>query len=421
MKTLFKNAKILKMDDSPIFEGDLLVEGNRIKLIGEDISEEGADKVIDCEGNLLMPGLKNAHAHGAMTFLKNKADSLSLDEWLFNIVFPREAKLRPSDVYHCFKVAVLEYIKNGVTTSFEQYYYPLETARAAEELGFRVVLLGTYNSSTSKSDLINLYKSYNSKKDSLVTYNIGIHAEYTTTQEEVNLISSVIHELKAPFSTHISETKKEVDECYEKRGISPVQYFANNGCFDFGGSGFHCIYFDENDMKIFKEKNISIVTNPGSNLKLSSGICPIEKYAKYGLNIAIGTDGPASNDSLNIFNEIYLASKLVKKLDKNSNYFSSYDYLKIATVNGAKAMNLSDCDTLEIGKKADIIMVDLKKAKKDILDYIVYSGNTNNVKLTMIDGIIKYFNGSYFINEDIDSMLKSVQDISERIDKEINQ
>jgi len=218
MKTLLKNAKILKMDDSPLFEGDLLIENNRIKKIDKNITDS-ADKIIDCEGNVVMPGFVDAHAHGPMTFMRSQGDNKNLSDWLTTEVFPREAKITPSDVYNCMKLAILEYIKGGITSSFEQYYFPLETARAAKDMGFRVSLVGTWNAITSRPNLIEYYKTFNYDENSLINYQIGLHAEYTTSQEEVDMISSVCHELHAPFYCHISETQNEVDANYFLKSV----------------------------------------------------------------------------------------------------------------------------------------------------------------------------------------------------------
>ena len=253
MKILLKNARIIKMDDSPVIEGDILINGNKIEKISKRITKK-ADKEIDCKGNVLLPGFKNAHSHTAMTFLRGGGKDLPLQEWLFTYCFPREDKLTPSDVYYASKVGLIEYIQGGITACLDQYFYPLELGRASEEIGFRTVLQGTYNSYTSKEDIIRFYK----EKNGLVTYQFGVHAEYTSDDELLKNVGEAVKEVKAPFYTHISETEKEVKECYERHGVSPVKYFADKGFFDYGGGGYHCIYFSDEDIKIFKEKNVAI-------------------------------------------------------------------------------------------------------------------------------------------------------------------
>ena len=423
MKTLLTNARILKMDDTPLFEGNIVIENKEIIYIGNDYQKFGPfDLTHDCLGNVLMPGFKNAHTHNGMTFLSSKTDDLSLHDWLFDAVFPREALLKEDDVYHLSKVAFLEMLTSGITACFDQYYFPLSTGKAAEEIGFKVLLLGTYNTTYGHDGLVNLYKSLNTG-DGLVRYCFGIHAEYTTTDEEVGSISRLTHELKAPFYVHISETESEVKECYERRGMSPVEYFASKGLFDYGGGGYHCIYFSDKDIEIFKKYHLNIVTCPGSNSKLASGIAPLYKYKEEGLNIAIGTDGPASNNCLDFFKEMILVSGLQKLIIKDPTAFPAYEVLKMATVNGAKAMGMDDADILEVGKKADIIEIDLNRPNMQplntIINNIVYSGSKDNIRMTMINGKILYLDRKFYIDQDVNEIYKNCQLVADRIDSEL--
>ena len=424
MKILLKNARILKMDVTPLFEGNIVVIDKEIAYIGNDYARyEPFDLVHDCLGNVLMPGFKNSHTHNAMTFLSSKTDDSSLHDWLFNSVFPREALLREDDVYHLSKVAFLEMLSSGITACFDQYFYPLSTAKAAEEIGFKITLLGVYNSIFSKDDLRRLYKTFN-YSDGLVKYCFGIHAEYTASEEEIDVISQLVHEMKAPFYSHVSETFSEVEECKKKRNsLSPVQYFETKGLFDYGGGGYHCIYFDDKDIEIFKKHHCNIVTCPGSNTKLASGIAPLYRYKEAGLNIAIGTDGPASNNCLDFFKEMTLVTGLQKLITKDPTSFPEYEVLKMATVNGAIAMGMQDADILEVGKKADIIEIDLHRPNmqplNNIVNNIVYSGSKDNIKMTMINGKILYLDREFKINESVDEIYQKCQEVTDRIEKEL--
>ena len=425
MKTLLKNAKILKMDDSPIFDGNVVIENDKIIYIGSEHEKYGPfDQVHDCLGNVVMPGFKNAHTHNAMTFLSSKTDDLALQDWLFNAVFPREALLQEEDVYHLSKVAFLEMLTSGITACFDQYYFPLSTAKAAEEMGFKVLLLGTYNKLYGYDKLKDLYLSLNNSKDDLVRYCFGIHAEYTVSDEELEVMTKLVKELKAPFYTHISETQKEVDECYQKRGVSPVKYLENAGLFDYGGGAYHCIYFNDEDIELFKKHNLSVVTCPGSNTKLASGVAPLNRYKEAGLNIAIGTDGPASNNCLDFFKEMTLVTGLQKLSLKDPTAFPAYQVLKMATVNGAKAMFMNDADILEVGKKADIIEIDLSRPNmqplNNIVNNIVYSGSKDNIRMTMINGKILYLDRQFYVGEDVTEIYKKCQQVTDRIDREVN-
>ena len=422
MKTLFKNARILKMTDENILIGNLLVKDDRIAYIGKELpNDKDIDEVIECDGNIIMPGFKNAHTHSAMSFLRSKTDDHTLQDWLFNVVLPREALLQPGDVYEMAKISYLEYLTSGITACFDQYYSPLESAKAAEEMGMRIVLLGTYNKEfDSVQKLVDFYRSVNDK-DGLVRYCLGVHSEYTLGEGELEKVVEACHILKAPFYTHISETEKEVKECIAKRGMTPVAYFEKMGAFDYGGGGYHCCWFTDDDIEIYKRHNCSVVTCPGSNTKLASGIAPICKYLQKGLNVAIGTDGPASNNSLDMFKEMTLTYALQKVTLKDPTALPAFELLKMATVNGAKAMGLTDADVLEVGKKADIIELDLSRPNmqplNNIVNNIVYSGSKENVILTMINGKILYRNGKFMINENINDIYDKCAKIGERIEK----
>lgn len=424
MRILFEDARILTMSDKPIFRGDLVVDGNRIVYIGNNGSRQGPfDRVILCRGNVLMPGFKNAHNHSAMTFLRSYADDLALRDWLYNWVFPIEAKLQPSDVYHLSKLAFAEYLTSGITANFDMYYFPKEIARAAIDFGMRTIILGTPTSfKESISSLRDNYEAINGKSD-LVSFRLGFHAEYTSTHEMLVSLSGLANELKAPVFTHISETQNEVDGCVERHGYTPAVYFEKLGLFNYGGGGFHGVYLTEQDMEIFKRRNLHLVTCPSSNTKLASGIAPIQKFLDFGINLSLGTDGPASNNSLDFFREMFLVTGLSKLKTMDPTSLDGYQVLKMVTVGGARALGLDDADTLEVGKLADIIMIDLHRPNMQPLNNIekniVYSGSKENVKMTMINGRILYEDGKFFIGEPIEDIYKRAQEVTDRIKQEI--
>ena len=417
MKTLFKNARILTMVNDKVIDGDLLVVDKRIAYIGKDASSYGPfDRVVECNGNLLMPGFKNAHAHSAMVFLRDVPEDVTLQQWLFDYVFPREERLQPSDVYHLNKVSYLEYVRNGITFCFEHYFFPPESAKSAKEFGMRALLLGTYSlgvTSTKIEELVRLSNLYNSEEDGLVRYLIGFHAEYTTEAELLKGTKEVISRTKTPFYTHISETAKEVKECLERHQKTPLQYLYEEGLFKYGGGGFHCVHLTDEEVKICKDNNINIVSCPGSNDYLDSGVAPLKKYFDNGINIALGTDGPASNHGLDMFREMQLV------VDHQKGEIPPFEILKMATVNASKAMGLDNADVLAVDKYADIIMLDLSKPnmKKtdNIIENIVCYGQKENVVLTMINGQILYEKGAYNINESVEEIYNKAEEISRRL------
>ena len=421
MKILFHNAKILTMKDDKIIQGDLLVIDKRIVYIGNDASEYAPfDRIIDCQGNLLMPGFKNAHAHSAMVFLRNRGKNLKLQDWLFKFVFPREAKLIPSDVYHLNKVAYLEYLSGGVTACFDHYFFPLEAAKAAEEVGMRTLLLATCDpGKTSVEDLERNYNFFKSKEEGLVSYIAGFHAEYTADAELIKETREAIAKLKCPFFTHISETKKEVDECLQRNGKTPLEFLYSPGLFKYGGGGFHCVHLTDQEIDICRENHLSVISCPGSNLYLHSGIAPLKKYLDNNINIALGTDGPASNETLDMFREMRLVLELEQKTNNGKQSITPFEVLKMATVNGAKAMEMFDSDVLDINKYADLIMIDCSQMGKDIISDAVNKAQMSNVKLTMINGKILYENGEYHLKQSVEEIVSKVEEISNRIEKDL--
>ncbi len=404
------------MANDQIIEGELLVIDTRIAYIGEDASGYAPfDKVIDCQGNLLMPGLKNAHTHSAMIFLRNRFKDVALQDWLFKCVFPREDKLIPSDIYHLNKACYLEYLKNGTTACFDMYFFPKEAGRAADEMGMRTLLLSIFDDETFvKGGLEKNYHYFNDRKDGYARYAIGIHAEYTSNELKISYVREAINNLKCPFFTHISETKKEVEECIVRHNKTPLKYLYDEGLFKYGGGGYHCVHYTDEEIKICKDNNLFVVSCPGSNQYLSSGIAPLSRYLKEGIRIALGTDGPASNESLDMFREMRLAATL-EGVD-----IPAFEVLKMGTVNGALAMNLYDADVLTKGKLADLIMVDLSNIdKNNIIHDLVFKATQDNVKLTMINGKILYQNGQYFLNEKVEDIYRKVEEISQRIEKDL--
>lgn len=424
MKTLLKNAKILKMNGEKIFTSNIVIDENRIAYIGNDFDQFGPfDVVRDIKNNLIMPGFKNPHTHSAMTFLRSKVDDLPLQEWLFDNIIPRENHLTEDDVYIFTKLAILEYLSSGITGCLEQYYFPASIKKAFEEYGFRSAILlayeenGPYTSETIKKWI----NESRNQKDPLVTYVLGCHSEYLSTPGQLKVIHSLLEETKLPFFFHVSETEKEVNECFEKRGISPVEYMEENNMFINGGGGFHCVHFEPEDINIFKKNNLTIVSCPGSNCKLGSGIAPLNVYLKAGVNIALATDGPASNNSLDMFKEMTLAYSLQKAVSQDPTALPAYEVLKMATVNGARAMLLDDCDIIEVGKKADLIEIDLTNPNmqpiNNIESNIVFSGSKDNILMTMIDGKILYADKKFYINDDIEALFKEVEIRKNIIDK----
>lgn len=416
MNIRFFNAKILKtLDDHSfdIIEGELWVKGNEICYIGDgnDVSDVVKDneviiwdRVIDAEGNLLMPGFKNAHTHTAMTFLRTYADDLPLQDWLNNQVFPREAQLIEEDIYWLDILGIMEYLTSGITSNFDMYFHPMTNAKASVDTGFRTVQTSSLNNFVSSVEQVALdYEEVNSMSE-LTSFILGFHAEYTTDKNRMEGIAKLADKFKSPVFIHNSETALEVKECIERWGKTPTQITDELGLYQYGGGGYHCVYLDDRDIEIFKERKLTAVANPASNLKLASGISPVKRFLDEGINLAIGTDGPASNNALDMFREMYLTTALAKVREMDAAVVPAEDVLYAATAGGAHAMGLLDCDRLEVGKKADIIMIDMMQPnmqpENNTAKNIVYSGSKQNVKMTMVNGKILYEDNEFDIGFD---------------------
>ena len=399
MRIRFYNARILTMSDNTVLEGELWTADKKIEYIGQSKpSDKPFDREIDCNGNLLMPGLKNAHTHSAMTFSRSLADDYSLHDWLYKAIFPREAKLTLEHIYWFTKLAYAEYLAGGITACFDMYPKRIESARAAVETGFRYVSVDDANDFGGMDLLEENYNKFNSY-DPLVSYIYGFHAEYTTCEDNLKKVAALAHKYEAPVFVHISETQAEVEGCKERYGVTPAVLFDKLGIYDFGGGGFHCVWFTDEDREIFKKKGLWSVFNACSNLKLASGITPVYKFINEDMKIAIGTDGAGSNNSLSMFREMYLDTVLSNVLTDNAAAVDPFKILKAGTSGGALCMGLTDCDVLAEGKKADLIMIDMNKPsmqpENNIVRNIVYSADNSCVKMTMIDGRILYENGEF--------------------------
>lgn len=426
MNIRFYNARILTMKDTQILEGELWVQDQKILYVGDGSDVDTVyqelvlesivwDREIDCEGNLLMPGFKDAHTHSGMTLLRSYADDLPLADWLNQQVFPIEAKMDGEMIYHLTKLAVLEYLTSGITAIFDMYLTPETIARACVDMGMRCVQVSGQNNFSQSLELTEkMYQKLN-YDDPLLSYFIGFHAEYTCSRELLEGVAALSHKYQAPVFTHLAETRAEVEGCKERYGMSPVKLLDSLGMFDYGGGGYHCVYLDEEDMEIFRKRNLSVVTNPGSNTKLASGIAPISDYLQRGINVAIGTDGPASNNCLDMFREMFLVTGLAKLREEDASAVDAWEVLKMATVNGSKAMYLPDTDVLAPGKKADIVMIDLHQPNMQPLNNIpknlVYSGSKQNVKMTMIQGRILYENGIFTDSYDVEEIYRKANEI----------
>lgn len=404
-KLRFYNANILSVKDMTISSGELHTCGDTVTYVGNNPPKGDFTREINLCGNLIMPSFKNAHTHSAMTFLRSYADDMPLNDWLFKQVFPMEDKLTPDDIYDLTKLAALEYFSGGTTACFDMYFHPDRVEQCAIDTNMRLVLCGAVSGGDNQADYdsalsrLEDYLTRFNGKNSLVSFKMGFHAEYTTHISILKGIAELAKKYKQPVYTHNSETANEVQGCIERHGKTPTALFEELGIYDFGGGGFHCVHMTDEDLEIFKRRGLWVVTNPCSNSKLASGIAPLYKMYNMGINLAIGTDGPASNNALDMFREMYLASVLQKIRENDAAAMPADAVLKMAVSGSALAMGLTDCDELSEGKKADIAVIDLDQPNMQPLNNtvknVVFAGSKSNVKMTVSNGVVVYENGEF--------------------------
>ena len=417
----FYNGRVLSFTGGiKISRDEVWTDGGRIAYVGAERADAPRfEREIDLRGDLLMPGFKDAHTHTAMTFLRSFADDMPLSDWLYQQVFPNEAKLDDEMIYTFTKLGIMEYLSSGITSSFDMYMRNEAYAKANVDCGYRTVICSALNKfDADEKNIEREYLRFNDY-DELVSYRLGIHAEYTTGMERMKYMVSLAEKYKEPCFMHLCETESEVAGCIERWGMTPPQFLDSIGMFAYGGGGFHCVWMSDEDIELFARKKLWAVTNPGSNAKLASGIAPLDRLAAAGIPMAIGTDGAASNNALDMFREMYLASVLQKIANKDAAAGSADRVLEMACAGGAGAMGLHDADDIAPGKLADLVVIDLHRPNmqplNNIARNIVYSGSKENVRMTMVNGRILYENGEFFIGEAPEEIYEKANRLMEKV------
>ena len=398
---LIKDVNILTYDDGEVkdFNGSVLIENDRIVDIGENITVS-ADKVIDGDGNFLMPGLVNTHNHIAMNLFRGLADDMELDTWLNDNIWPMEANLNSNYCYIGSLLAIVEMIKTGTTTFNDMYFYMSSVARAVEKSGIRGVLaygmidFGDEEKRENEfKENIDLIKNFHNTADGRITCKFGPHSPYTCSKELLERTREEADKYNVGIHIHMNETQKEIQDVKEATGKRPFEYLNDLGVLKSDVIAAHCVWLSDNEIKIIKENNVNVSHNPCSNMKLASGISPVSKLLENNINVAIGTDGSSSNNNLDIFEEMKFTSLLQKVNTLNPKVLPSDEVFKMATINGAKALGLKDIGTIEKGKKADLIIIDKKSItmtpnSNKPSSNIVYSANGYDVLTTICNGKI---------------------------------
>lgn len=428
---LIKNCIAVTMDDeAPVISGACIgVREGKIAFVTPDPADEPAKRVIDAAGKIAMPGLINTHSHAAMALMRGYADDYVLQTWLYDYVFPVEARLTEEDIYWGMQLAMAEMLASGTVSITDMYMYLPSMARSVADAGLYGNLSNAamcfdpaaYRYDTDKVTQQNreVLRSYHGFDGGRIRLDAAIHAEYTSFPQVWRDYAAFAAENGLNMHVHLSETKKEHGECVEKYGKTPAAVLAENGVFDVRATAAHCVWVTDGDLDILREKNVTVAHNPVSNLKLGSGIAPVGKMLEKGVRISLGTDGVCSNNSHDLFEEIKLAALLQKGVSGDPRQIPAREALRMATRAGAYAQRREDSlGCLKAGYDASLILVDADRPGLMPVHHpesaLAYSARGGDVCLTMVRGRVLYENG-VFTTIDIERVRAALSAVMDRL------
>ena len=428
---LIKNAFILNSDNSESKKQSLLIKNDIIAEISDEIDESNVDKIIDAEGKILLPGFINTHTHLSMTLFRGLADDLSLDSWLNDHIWPMEANLNGDYCYIGALLGAVELIKSGTTTFSDMYFYMEDVARAIDDAGIRAVLsygMIDFGDEERRKNEINenlsLFKNCNGMADGRIKVFLGPHSPYTASEELLVQVRQLADEYNMGIHIHVSETEKEINDSLDEKGLRPFEYLDKIGLLGPDVVAAHCVWLSDKEIEIIKKHDVKISHNPCSNMKLASGIAPISKLIENDICVSIGTDGASSNNNLDLIEELKTASLLQKVSTLDPKVLNSSQSLAMGTIEGAKALGLdSEIGSIEVGKKADIILIDTNSANmvpdsSSLSSNIIYSANGSNVDTTICNGKILMENKKLTVldeQEIFEKAKKAIKELKEAI------
>lgn len=403
MTLLFKNARLLENTAAFVAVSDRV-----ISYVGAERPAGKFDREIDCRGNLLMPGLYNTHCHAAMTLFRGYGEDMPLDTWLTTRIYPAEDRLTPEKVKAASLLAIAEMLRGGIVSFSDMYFFCDQTVEAVIESGIKANLSRSLVSfdpaarikgDSRFAESVALVKEYHNAADGRLKIDMSLHAEYTNVEGYIRDVAAYTKEAGLLMQIHLSETEKEHNECLARHGKTPTAFLCDCGVFDSPTTCAHGVWLSDDDMAILAEKRASVAHNPCSNLKLGSGVANITKLCEKGVNVTLGTDGAASNNSLDLFREIYTASLLAKGTNRNPSLGKASDILKMATENGAFAQRRDKAGQIKVGYAADLVLLSLDSLNTiptyDASYTAVYSASSRDVTMTVADGRILYENGEF--------------------------
>jgi len=400
---LITNGTFITMDDKlPQFTGWLAVEGTRIAAMGEGPAPQhelnSAAEIIDGSGHLFMPGLVNTHGHAAMSLLRGVGGDLALQDWLQNHMWPMEAKFTGDDVYWGTALSAVEMIKSGTTTFVDMYDHMNRVAEVVEMSGMRASLtrgvIGLCSEEVQRAklaDAIGFAKDWHGAADGRINVMISPHAPYTCPPDYITKFVQAAHDLDLPMHTHMSETLAEVEQNVRDYGCRPVEHLDRLGMFSRPTLVAHGVHLTDEEIALLAERNVAVSHNPVSNLKLASGVARVPDLLKAGVAVSLGTDGAASNNNLNLFQEITTAALIHKGVSGDPTVIPAAEALRMGTLYGAKSIGLEGVTgQLKPGLKADMIALTLRKSHyvphTDLVSHVVYASMGSDVAHVWVDG-----------------------------------
>lgn len=407
------------------------IKGDTIDYIGKAEPKEDYGSRYDGTGKFLMAGFYNCHAHTPMTLMRGYGENMSLQDWLTKRIFPFEDKLNGASVYAGMMLGIAESLKFGIVSTTDMYYFGDDMARAVLESGVKNNLgrgvvnfsdEGDLNELPGFTEAKHLFQTYHNAGDGRLKVDMSLHAEYTSNPRTALHLAEYMRSVGANMHVHISETEFEHEECKKRHRLTPTQYLSMHGIFDTKATAAHCVWIEGEDFDILAEKGVTVASCPISNLKLASGVCNVPLLLKKGINVAIGTDSVASNNSLNMIEEMKVFAIANKGKQYDPTLITPAETIRAATFAGAKAQGRDDCGKLAVGFKADLIVLDLSQPHMhpvhNLANNIVYAASGNDVLLTMVDGKVLYRNGEY-LTIDIEKAIFNAEKETKRILSEL--
>lgn len=403
---------------------DLYVEDGVITGIGREPEGFHADKIVNASNRLIMPGLINCHTHAYMTIFRNCADDLSFTDWLFGNISPLEDRLVDEDAYWGARLAIMEMIQSGTTCFTDMHMNIHQTCRAVEESGIRAVITrGLVGDGEDEGGARRIDEALEEmeqwKTNERMRFMLAPHAPYTCSKKYLEQITRIAKERKVGIHIHLAESRTEIENMDKEFHTTPIGYAKDAGIFEVPVLAAHCVHLTASDRKLLKQAGASIATNPVSNMKLGNGFADVEAMLEAGINVCIGTDGAASNNSLNMFHEMNMLSLIHKGNKEKAQCISAAQVLRMATINGAKALGMEDqIGSIRVGKCADLVLLDLDAPQlrplNDPVSSLVYSANGSEVTDVMVDGRLLMENGK-LCGFDKEQIYRELEERSSRI------